>query len=73
MKLLKAFQFQTVISIELKFGMHVLSHHRTNLIGFDEFRMNSFFTGVKKKRIFIHYGLWSQINIRVRENKRIFC
>ena len=51
---------QTVNSIELKFGMYITDHRRTNPIDFGEYRMNRFFTGVQK-RILIHYDLWSHI------------
>ena len=51
---------ETVRLIELKLGMHVTGHRRTNPIDFCKCRLNSFFffflTGVKGK-ILIHYAL----------------
>ena len=55
---LKCSSIQMVHSIELKFGMYITSHRRTNPIDFGEYRMNSFFTGAQK-RILLHYGLRS--------------
>ena len=40
-------------SIELKFGMYITGHRWTNPIGFVEFRINVFFT-IVKKRILMH-------------------
>ena len=57
---LKCSSIQIVHSIELKFGMYITGHRRTNPINFGEYPMNRFFTGVKKK-ILMYYGLWSQI------------
>ena len=50
---LKYSSFQMVLSIKLKFGMHIAGHHWANPIDFGEYRMNSFFTGVQK-RILTH-------------------
>ena len=55
---LKCSSIQTVHSIELKFGMHIIVHRLIHCVDFGEFRMNSFFTGVQK-RILVFYGLWS--------------
>ena len=49
-----------VHSIELKFGMYIIGHRPIYCGDFDEFRINSSFTGVQK-RILIHYSIWSQI------------
>ena len=48
-KLLKCSSIQTVHSIKLKFGMCIIGHHLTYCIDFGEFRINSLFTGVRKK------------------------
>ena len=53
-------RFQTAYSIEIKFGMHIKSHRRSNPIDFGEYRIYRFFTGVQK-RINIHCGLRSEI------------
>ena len=39
---------QTVLSIELKFGMHITVHYLIYCVDFGEYWMNSFFTGVQK-------------------------
>ena len=52
----KCSSMQTVHSIELKFGMHIIVHRLMYCVDFGEFRINSFFTGVQKS-ILIHYGL----------------
>ena len=57
---LKCSSIQTVDSIELKFGMHIIVYRFTYCVVFGEFKINSFFTGIQKS-ILIHYGLWSQI------------
>ena len=48
----------TVHSIELKIGMHITSHRRTNPIDFDECRMNIFLQEYKKEFSYITaYGV----------------
>ena len=39
---LKCSTIQTMHSIELKFGMHIIGHHRTKATDFGEFLMHSF-------------------------------
>ena len=39
---------QTVHSIELKFGMHIIVYRFKYCVDFGEFRINSFYTGVQK-------------------------
>ena len=56
---LKCSSIQMVHSIELKFGMYIIGHRPTYSIDFDEFRINSFFTG-EQKRILIHCSLQNQ-------------
>ena len=46
-------------SIELKFDIHIIDHHRTNPYDFAECITNSFRIGLQKI-ILIHYGLWGQ-------------
>ena len=46
---LKCSSIQTVHSIELKFGMHIIVHRLIYCVDFGEFSINSFFTGVQKK------------------------
>ena len=53
-------EHDSVLSIELKFGMYIAGRRWRNPIGFGEYRMNIFFTG-EQEIILIHYGLWSQI------------
>ena len=53
---LKYSSTQTMHLIELKFGMHIISHRPVYCIDFGEFKINSFFTGVQK-RIIIHYSI----------------
>ena len=65
---LKCSSIQTVHSIELKFGMHIVVHRLIYYVDFGKFRMNCFFTGVQKT-ILIHYGLWSQIIKSVLKSK----
>ena len=45
---LMCFSIQTGHSIELKFGMYIISHCPTYYVNFGEFKINSFFTGVQK-------------------------
>ena len=51
---------KTVLSIELKFDMHIIVYRLIYCVDFGEFSIKSFFTGVQKS-ILMHYGLWSQI------------
>ena len=57
---LKGSSIQTVHSIEFKFGMHIIDHHRMKATDFGEFLMHSFFLQEYKK-ILIYYGIWNQI------------
>ena len=49
-----------VHSIELKFGVYIISHYQMKPIEFGECEIDTFFTGIDKT-IIIHYYLWSQI------------
>ena len=55
---LKCSSIQTVLSIELKFGMDITGYRRWNPIDFGECKIYSFFfsTAVQKEFLFIHYG-----------------
>ena len=57
---LKCSSIQTVLYIDLKFGMQIIGHLPTNCVNFGELRNNSLFTGAQKM-ILIHFSLWSQI------------
>ena len=60
---LKSSSILTAHSIELQFGMHIISYHRTHPKDFREYLMYSFFSlfaGVQKI-ILINYGLRSEI------------
>ena len=48
-KFFKRSSIQMIHSIDLKFGMHIISHRRTNPIDFGEHRMNNFFYRSTKK------------------------
>ena len=61
-----------VHSIELKFGMGIISYRPTYCVEFGKFRINSFFTGPQKKRILINYSLRSQIIRSMLVSKRCF-
>ena len=55
---LKCFSIQMGHSIELKFGMYITGHRRTNPIDFGEYRMNSFLQEYKKEFLYITaYGV----------------
>ena len=50
---LKCFSIEMVHSIELKFGMYIIGLRPTYCVEFDEFRLNSYFTGAQKKVLYI--------------------
>ena len=45
---LKCSSIQTVHSIELRFGMHIIGHRPTYCVNFGKFRINSFFAGIQE-------------------------
>ena len=56
---LKGSSIQTVHSIELKFGIYIISHHRTNLTDFCEYRIHSFLQEYKKEFLYIRPTEWN--------------
>ena len=51
---------QTMHSIEFKFGMYIIGHHRTKATDFGEFLMHFFFFKQEVKKEFLHitaYGV----------------
>ena len=70
-KSLKYSCIQTVHLIELKFGTYIIRHCLTHCVEFDEFRINSFFTGAQKIML-MHYSLLSEVIRSMLVSKRCF-